>query len=289
MADVSGSMTGVPMEVCVALSLLLAETAAIGDPFRGKILTFHENPTLVDFCCEDLDPLVRIRNEDKIEDLQSKSFESKSKAHEDHEGIYSLLTEGKDVTSVYEEFVHQFGDVANKFHKILQMEWGGSTNIEAAFDKIISHACEHKIPSLNNIVLVIFSDMEFNYACNNPSQTMHKNVVEKFQSKGYCMEEGTAPKIVYWNLRDSISGAPVFQSDEKGVGMLSGFSSLLLERFITACFERGTGEGIEDNFNPVQIMLSCLGDNSLYGDRVKIVMKEESMLDIRTSIDETEY
>jgi hypothetical protein len=43
MADVSGSMSGTPMEVSIALSILLTE---ITHPaFRGLILTFHERPT----------------------------------------------------------------------------------------------------------------------------------------------------------------------------------------------------------------------------------------------------
>ena len=45
--DVSGSMSGEPMEVAVALSLLLAESAPEGSALRGKMFTFHEVPTLV--------------------------------------------------------------------------------------------------------------------------------------------------------------------------------------------------------------------------------------------------
>lgn len=45
--DVSGSMTGEPMQVAVALSLLLAESAPVGSALRGKMFTFHELPTLV--------------------------------------------------------------------------------------------------------------------------------------------------------------------------------------------------------------------------------------------------
>lgn len=41
--DVSGSMHGTPMDVCIALGLLLAECTS--PPWRGKLLTFHSHPT----------------------------------------------------------------------------------------------------------------------------------------------------------------------------------------------------------------------------------------------------
>jgi Mg-chelatase subunit ChlD len=45
-ADVSGSMAGVPMENAVALSILLSEVTI--DAFRDRVITFHEKPTWVD-------------------------------------------------------------------------------------------------------------------------------------------------------------------------------------------------------------------------------------------------
>jgi len=41
--DVSGSMQGEPMEVCLALGLIVAEMQA--PPFKDHVLTFHETPT----------------------------------------------------------------------------------------------------------------------------------------------------------------------------------------------------------------------------------------------------
>ena len=42
--DVSGSMSGTPMEVCVALGLLVSELSE--EPWKGKVITFSENPEL---------------------------------------------------------------------------------------------------------------------------------------------------------------------------------------------------------------------------------------------------
>jgi len=42
--DVSGSMSGIPMDVCVALGLLVSELS--DDPWRGRVITFSERPQL---------------------------------------------------------------------------------------------------------------------------------------------------------------------------------------------------------------------------------------------------
>ena len=45
--DVSGSMTGTPMEVAIALSLLLCEAQSRESVFFGTVITFHEEPRMV--------------------------------------------------------------------------------------------------------------------------------------------------------------------------------------------------------------------------------------------------
>ncbi|KAM0874221.1 hypothetical protein ACQ4PT_037540 [Festuca glaucescens] len=42
--DVSGSMSGLPMDVCVALGLLVSELS--DDPWRGRVVTFSEHPEI---------------------------------------------------------------------------------------------------------------------------------------------------------------------------------------------------------------------------------------------------
>ncbi|KAK4270699.1 hypothetical protein QN277_019476 [Acacia crassicarpa] len=42
--DVSGSMSGIPMEVSVAMGILVSETSE--EPWKGKVITFSENPNL---------------------------------------------------------------------------------------------------------------------------------------------------------------------------------------------------------------------------------------------------
>lgn len=45
LCDVSGSMEGQPMEVCIALGLMVSELAT--GPFKNKVLTFEANPKLM--------------------------------------------------------------------------------------------------------------------------------------------------------------------------------------------------------------------------------------------------
>ncbi|XP_072983588.1 uncharacterized protein [Typha latifolia] len=42
--DVSGSMTGTPMEVCVALGMLISELSE--EPWKGRVITFSEKPEI---------------------------------------------------------------------------------------------------------------------------------------------------------------------------------------------------------------------------------------------------
>ncbi|KAF3330370.1 hypothetical protein FCM35_KLT03724 [Carex littledalei] len=42
--DVSGSMSGTPMEVCVALGVLVSELSE--EPWKGKVITFHKSPSI---------------------------------------------------------------------------------------------------------------------------------------------------------------------------------------------------------------------------------------------------
>ncbi|CAH9083516.1 unnamed protein product [Cuscuta europaea] len=50
--DVSGSMSGTPMEVSVALGVLVSELSE--EPWKGKVITFSQNPTLQTICGDSL-------------------------------------------------------------------------------------------------------------------------------------------------------------------------------------------------------------------------------------------
>ncbi|KAL4289622.1 hypothetical protein GQ457_14G013720 [Hibiscus cannabinus] len=207
--DVSGSMMGIPMEVCVALGLLVSELSE--EPWKGKVITFSENPEL-------------------------------------------HLIKG-DTLKAKTEFVRN-------------MEWGGNTDFQKAFDQILAVAVEGKLSEEQLIKRVfVFSDMEFDEATgnyykfrnqmysqegndmgefdnawekikHNAWKTDYEVIQQKFHDSGYKR----VPEIVFWNLRNS-SSTPVV-ANQDGVALVSGFSKNLLTLFL----EEG---GI---VNPLQVM-----------------------------------
>lgn len=62
---------------------------------------------------------------------------------------------------------------------------------------------------------------------NTPWVTTHGAAVAMFSDAGIPM-----PKIVYWNLRASVS-SPIESKKTQGVVLLSGFSAGLLESFLS--------------------------------------------------------
>ena len=167
LCDVSGSMEGEPMEVCIALGLLISEL--VEGPFANTIMTFETNPKLVK--------------------LKEKELGARVK-------------------------------------ELKKAPWGGSTNLEAAFDQLLSHAVmmgcsQEQLPK----VIVIFSDMQFNEA-SNVSKTLFEVAKDKFAQEGYKL-----PSVVFWNLRDTQSSFPVTKTED-GVSLLSGYSASLVKELM---------------------------------------------------------
>eukprot|EP01061_Rhynchopus_euleeides_P017065 TRINITY_DN2843_c3_g1_i2.p1 TRINITY_DN2843_c3_g1~~TRINITY_DN2843_c3_g1_i2.p1 ORF type:complete len:265 (+),score=84.81 TRINITY_DN2843_c3_g1_i2:54-797(+) len=242
-------MGGTPMEVCVALSLLLAESCPRSHPFFGKLCTFSSNPALVDISDQIPDPA-------------------------------AVLEAGENATLV--DFTEALGSVGERARFVERIDWGGTTDIAAAFDLLLQVCKDNKVSPafVSNVHLVIFSDMEFDQASCSPRDTMLEAIGNKFRAAGY---EGVRPKIVFWNLRDSRS-VPTCDADENGVALLSGFSSSLLKKFLAilsgkedatatqpegadAAAGGGAAEGCDEassDLTPMQVLLKVLSDE-LYG------------------------
>merc|ERR1712168_334569 len=106
MSDVSGSMGGIPMEVSIALGLMISQVQS--GIWANRLLTFSENP---------------------------------------------------------EWFEIPEGNLAQKISAIARMNWGGSTNMEAAFDLILNLAKENNIPKETMPkTFLILTDMCWNNA-----------------------------------------------------------------------------------------------------------------------------
>lgn len=134
--------------------------------------------------------------------------------------------------------------IVKKVLSLSRAAWGGSTNFEAAYDKIMEVCVKHKLQKKEVPSLIVFSDMQFNQAHQNTDEDgamipMHDVIHSKFASAARKLdwEDSTPTPIVYWNLRDT-EGYPV-EKDTEGAVLLSGFSPSMLKLVMN-------GEALED-------------------------------------------
>jgi len=205
--DVSGSMSGTPMDVAVALSLLLAESANGDDPFRDSVVTFSATPQLVR-----VGEVVTSKEDAFPMELLG------AWAGKEMDGVESAKKE------------HRLGSVAARANAVQGLDWGYNTNLTKTIQLVLKIAEERKLSDdfISNFYLVIFSDMQFDEACGMENVTAQEEIERRFRAAGYR----STPKIVYWNLRSCENALPVGQMDCKNVALLSGFSKGLLEKFM---------------------------------------------------------
>ena len=117
------------------------------------------------------------------------------------------------------EHIHSvhLGDVAN-------------TNIQSVFDLILNRAIQYNVPDaeMPKSILII-SDMEFDYACNNNSKTNFEVIKEKYIQSGYTM-----PTLVFWNVNSVNNHTPV-TINNRGVVLVSGCSPIIMKYALNSC------------------------------------------------------
>jgi hypothetical protein len=119
------------------------------------------------------------------------------------------------------DFVHLTGDICSKVKQMSKAKWEMSTNLEAAFDRILRHAVENEVPVEDMpSTLLILSDMQFNQCVKN--STASTMIKEKYKAAGYQI-----PNVVFWNLKDY--GNRPAKSSTPGVALVSGFSPTILK------------------------------------------------------------
>ena len=114
----------------------------------------------------------------------------------------------------------------DKVQKAKNSKWGGSTNFYDAMLLILNIANCFNLSSSEIPDLIVFSDMQFNEADSNYTETMHTKLIKVFKTKKYKL-----PKIIYWNLRGNTSGV-VVKEHTTNTQLLSGFSPSLLNSII---------------------------------------------------------
>ena len=224
LVDVSGSMSGTPMEVAIALGILVSELTA--PAFADRMLTFETSPSWV-----------------KLEAGAS---------------------------------------IAEKVQVTQRAPWGGSTNFEAALERILDVCVSAKLTPDQIPDMLVLSDMQFDQANHNRGgawETQYERIVRRFAESGVkvCGEPWPAPQITFWNLRGTTQGFPA-GADVPGVKLLSGFSPALLKLLLD-------GDEMGEDGPEEEVEMEVLGKKVV----VKKKRKATPLETLRKCLDDAQY
>ena len=129
------------------------------------------------------------------------------------------------------------GNIVQKVEQMSTSAWEMSTNLHAAFDKILNVAVKGAVPASDMPAMVlILSDMQFNN-CVRHDDTAMEMIERKYAEAGY-----TVPNVVFWNLNSS-GNVPV-AADKSGAALVSGFSPSIMTSLLAADMDQFTPAGI---------------------------------------------
>lgn len=139
-----------------------------------------------------------------------------------------------------------------RYRKLLNASWGGSTNLEGAFNLLLDYATKKKAkPEDMPEYIMVLTDMQYDPMRNGNKGAMG-NLKKSFKKAGYEM-----PKIIWWNLHSN-DNTPV-KFDSEGTAIVSGASPALLEAVLADDLE---------TFTPLSVMTK-----DLMQDRYTVVFK----------------
>lgn len=131
-------------------------------------------------------------------------------------------------------------DFCDKVDRMADADWGGSTNIEAAFDLMLNVAVNNNLKQEDIPEnLIIISDMEFD-ACAESGpivehrwghfqkankETLFETMKKRWESHGYKM-----PKLVFWNVEARQNN--IAMRDDGNVNYVSGMNPVLFEQIM---------------------------------------------------------
>jgi hypothetical protein len=139
------------------------------------------------------------------------------------------------------------GTIFDRWKQLSDIEWGGSTNLQATFDLILSRGKEFKLKQEDMPKrLWIISDMQFDKVGGHGDVTNFESIDKKYIEHGF-----TRPQIVFWNVNGNSTDFPVSVNDN-GTALISGYSSSVMKSVLH-----------NNNFSPYQIMRDSLDDTRL--------------------------
>lgn len=144
------------------------------------------------------------------------------------------------------DFVHLKGTLSQRMKQMNHSEWGYSTNLHSAFERILNVAVMHKVPASEMPqTILILSDMQFN-SCVDHDDSAIQMIARKYSKAGYVM-----PKVVFWNLNANFGDDQPVRFDKNGTALVSGFSPAIAKAVLA--------NDLED-FTPMNVMIQTLMD-----------------------------
>uniref|UniRef100_A0A803KSW2 Plant/T31B5-30 protein n=1 Tax=Chenopodium quinoa TaxID=63459 RepID=A0A803KSW2_CHEQI len=216
--DVSGSMEGNLMEVCVAIGLLISELSE--DPWKGKVITFTAKPKL--HIIEGDELVSKVMFTTNMERGLNTNFQKV---------FDQILKVAVDIRSVRIRWYSRDYSSDSRYSR----EFSSDSSYSRDYSSDSSYSLDYGKRRRG------WKEREERRAekCRRKGwETDYEAIKRKFREKGF----GKVPEIVFWNLRPS-EATPVTATQE-GVVLLSGFSKNLMKLF----FER---DGI---FTPLEAM-----------------------------------
>ena len=141
--------------------------------------------------------------------------------------------------------LEQYDDFISQVEVIKKTEYGFNTNFHAALDLILYAIIQSEMSpeDVQDLVLVILSDMQIDYGDSINKQTLYEIMKTKYEMTGIKVngKPYKPPHILFWNLR-STKGFPTL-STQTNTSMISGFNPFILNSFCVqglAAFEAST-------------------------------------------------
>lgn len=139
-----------------------------------------------------------------------------------------------------------------KINNVEKADWGGNTNLKAAFEKVLdiveeNNVSQEEMPK----AIVVISDMEIDY-CGDKNWSFYDKMEKKFQKAGYVI-----PNVIFWNV---YSRHDLFHADatRKGVQLASGQSVTVFKQVLQNL-----------GYNPVEAM-----ENTINSERYDCITVE---------------
>lgn len=163
-----------------------------------------------------------------------------------YHNLFMTFSSNPQIVTLKGETLHQ------KIKNVEKADWGGNTNLKAAFEKVLdiaekNNVSQEEMPK----AIVVISDMEIDY-CGDKNWSFYDKMEKKFQKAGYVI-----PNVIFWNV---YSRHDLFHADatRKGVQLASGQSVTVFKQVLQNL-----------GYNPVEAM-----ENTINSERYDCITVE---------------